>query len=95
MNRYTFRETGNKTIDKTIKDFDKQIKREYKLQNGVKENCQSYIKKLIYCFSLNLTIDDWRIIRSGDYWDVRDSLTGIKKDKFTLKRIVKYLETKI
>ena len=90
--KYKFKTTGNKQIDKIILQFDKQIQEEYKLNNGVKERCPSYWYKLIFLETINLDINDWRKIRSGDYWKIHDSVEGIQRSKFILRRIRKYLE---
>ena len=45
---------------------------------------------MIFVESHDLGIDDWREIRSGNYYDVRDSLLDVSRDKFILKRILEY-----
>lgn len=90
--KYEFKSTGNKQIDEIIIQFDKQIKKEYKKSEGDKEKCPSYWSKLIFLKTLDLDIDDWNKIRSGDYWVIRDSLRGIEQSKFTHERIIDYLK---
>ena len=89
--KYEFKSTGNKNVDSIIKQFDKQIKIEYKSAGGDKKKCPSYWDKLIFLKTLNLDINDWRKIRSGDFWLIRDSLQGIKQSQFIHERIVDYL----
>ena len=80
----------NRQIEKQLKKFDKQIRNEYSNANGDKYKCQSYWAKMIFLESIELDIYDWRKIRSGNYLRIKDSLTGISKKKFTLKRIQAY-----
>lgn len=89
--KYKFKTTGNKQIDKIILQFDKQIQEEYKQNEGLKERCPSYWHKLIFLETMNLDINDWRKIRSGNYWQIHDSLQGIERSKFMFRRIKKYL----
>ena len=72
-----------------LKEFDRQIwwqKKSY----GQEEKCPSYWRKMIFIESHDLGIDDWREIRSGNYYDARDSLFDVNRDKFILKRILEY-----
>jgi len=87
-----FKSTGNKEIDRSIKIFDKQIKKEYKSAGKDKEKCPSYWHKLLFLKTLDLNINDWRKIRSGDYWLIRDSLRGIEQSKFIYERVCDYLK---
>jgi hypothetical protein len=89
--KYQFEESVNDVIDQRIRQFNRQIKEEYKLADGKKEYCPSYWNKLLFIKTVNLNINDWNIIRSGDYWDIRDSLHGIDQTKFILKRVKNYL----
>jgi len=85
-----------KTLEDIIKDrveqFDWQIKKECKKPLGIKEDCPSYWKKLIFIASLDLSVSDWSCIRSGDYWEIADKMTDIERDEFTFSRIKYYLE---
>ena len=90
--RYEFKSTGNKQVDRIIKQYDKQIKKEYKAAGGDRNKCISYWRKLCFLKTLDLNTNDWRKIRSGDYWLVRDSLDNIEGIKFTIKRVVDYLK---
>ncbi len=89
--KYEFKSTGDKKIDGIIKQFDKQIKLEYKSAGGDKEKCPSYWHKLIFIKTLCLDVKDWCKIRVGDYWETRDSLQGIEQSKFIYKRVTDYL----
>ena len=77
------------TYKEIIKKFDKDIwwqKKSYLRENS----CPSYWRKMIFIESHDLGIDDWREIRSGNYYDVRDSLLDVSRDEFILKRILEY-----
>jgi len=76
--------------NKVLATFDKQIKREYPEAGGDKNKCISYWQKLLFIESNKLSIDDWRNIRVGDYWEIRDSKSGIDRYKFILNRIENY-----
>lgn len=80
-----------KKIDSIIKQFDKQIKKEYEAA-GDKEECPSYWHKLLFLKTMNLDLNDWRKIRVSDYWSIRDSLEGIEQSKFIYKRVADYLK---
>jgi len=88
---YEFKSTMDEKVDELVKQFDNQIKKEYKTARGNKHNCPSYWHKLIFLKSINLSINDWREIRTGDYYLVRDSLSGIEQSKFIHGRIIDYL----
>ena len=90
--KYEFQSTGNKEIDRSIKQFDKQIKKEYKSAGGDKKKCPSYWHKLLFLKTLDLNISDWRKIRSGDYWLITDSLQEIEQSKFIYERVCDYLK---
>lgn len=89
--KYKFKGTDDKKIDEIINQFDKQIKLEYKSAGGDKERCPSYWYKLLFLKTLYLDINDWRKIRVGDYWEIRNSLQGIEQSKFIYKRVTDYL----
>ena len=76
--------------NKLIKVFDKQIKKEYKAAKGNKYNCRSWWAKMLFIEFNKLHVDDWRIIRSGDYWETRDRKIGIERDKYILSKIKEY-----
>ena len=78
------------TKENIIKIFDKQIKCEYREANGNKYECKSYWNKLYFDEIYDLTLDDWRIIRSGNYYDVIKEFDSIDKIKYTLKLIKNY-----
>tara|TARA_R110000868_G_scaffold184980_3_gene426729 strand:+ start:1238 stop:1522 length:285 start_codon:yes stop_codon:yes gene_type:complete len=88
--RYEFNPSGNKIIDDLLKKFDNQIRIEYKQFNGNKDDCPSYIHKCIFLETLDFNINDWRKIREGNYWEIRDNLDGINQSKFILERVRDY-----
>lgn len=88
--RYSFKSYKNGAIVKILKTFDEQIKREYKINNGVKERCVSYWNKILFIDSLYLTPYDWRIIRDRQYWEEKKRLTQIESVKYTIDRIKEY-----
>jgi len=90
--KYEFKSTGNKETDNIIKQFDEQIKKEYKSADGDKKKCPSYWRKLLFLKTLDLNISDWSKIRSGDYWSTRDSLKGIEQSRFIYERVSDYLD---
>lgn len=93
MNKYKCISCGNKNIDEVIKQFDRQIKKEYLNADGEKELCSSYWKKLLFINSIDLNISDWKKIRDYEYWENMNSLTGIEKDKYKLEKILNYNKT--
>lgn len=42
----------------------------------------------------DLTIEDWRIIRTGNYYEIRDKLTDIEQKQFIRNSILSYLRKK-
>lgn len=52
---------------------------------------QAKLNRELYLISKDLTIEDWRIIRSGDYYQIRDQLSGNKQMEFIIERIRYYL----
>jgi hypothetical protein len=42
----------------------------------------------------DLTIEDWRIIRGGNYWQIRDKLTDIEQKQFIRNCIQSYIKKK-
>ena len=87
---YTFKSTGVESTDKLIRIFDRQIKREWGAANKDKKQCLSYWNKLIFLESATIYILDWREIRTGNYWQIRDSLKGIGQSRFIYERIKEY-----
>ena len=88
--KYQFNESGNNNIDYVVKKFDNQIKKEYKSSYGNKYTCESYWSKSLFIESLELTIDDWRKIRTEEYWLLKETLKGIALKKFKINRIKQY-----
>jgi len=77
------------TYKEIIKKFDKDIwwqKKSYLRENS----CPSYWRKMIFIESHDLGIEDWRKIRSGNYYDKIDSLSNVSRDRFILKKILEY-----
>jgi len=52
---------------------------------------QAKLNKELYLISKDLTIEDWRIIRSGAYYEERDKLSGNDQMKFIIERIRYYI----
>lgn len=74
--------------------FNRRIRMEQKDYSDL-ENRPSYWRKKIFVNSFDLKISDWKGVRRGDYYDKRDSLKGIERDKFIYNRIIEYkLKTK-
>ena len=87
---YNFKLSRNKEIDKLIRKFDKQIKNEYLEYSGDKDKCPSYWHKLLFINTLDFTIDDWKKLRTKEYYYIRDRLEGIEQNKFILQRVRMY-----
>ena len=51
---------------------------------------QAELNKDLFLISKDLTIEDWRRIRAGDYYSKRDELTGNEQMEFILNRIKIY-----
>ena len=51
---------------------------------------QAQLNRDLFLISKNLTIEDWRRIRSGDYYNIRDELKGNEQMEFILDRIKFY-----
>lgn len=79
---------SKEALEYTLKVFDIQLKRESKFTK--EDECVSYWNKLLFMETINLTPFDWKQIRVGDYWEIRNSLFGVKQAKFILSRIKKY-----
>ena len=52
---------------------------------------QAKLNRELYLISKDLSIEDWRIIRSGDYYQIRDQLSGNKQMEFIIEKIRYYL----
>ena len=84
-----------------LEQYNKQIKKEINIYKK-KELCLSYWNKLLFIESINLNIKDWQIIRTNNYWSIRDNFfvkdlkdeTSIKNEilriKFILNNINNY-----
>ena len=78
-------------IAKTNKAFDKSIK--YAESYIVADLLE--IEKKMFNLAIDLSISDWRAIRSGDYWEKKYAIRlEYDKQKFTLSRIESYLQYK-
>lgn len=71
---------------KAISNFDRQIKNEIKVFKHEK-NCPSYLDKKLFEISVGLTIDEWKEVRSGEYYKIRDTLKEQERKKLLIKRI--------
>lgn len=58
------------------------------------QETKSDIDQKLFKHHLSLGLDDWRKIRSGDYYDIVDKKTGIERSKFILQKIEEYLDSK-
>jgi hypothetical protein len=88
-----------------LEQYNKQIKKEINIYKK-KELCLSYWNKLLFIESINLNIKDWQIIRTNNYWSIRDNFfvkdlkdeTSIKNEilriKFILNNINNYKNQK-
>ena len=77
-----------------LSKFDSQINA---LLNNGKRSEASYVNTCKRCFELafNFTLNDWREVRKGDYFEVMDNIKGThNKALFRLERIKKYLDSK-
>ena len=52
-----------------------------------KENPQDPIHKMLFNEAYNLTPYDWKMIRIGDYYELKDKMGFIEGKYFTLKKI--------
>jgi len=52
---------------------------------------QAKLNRELYLISKDLTIEDWRIIRYGAYYEERDKLSGNDQMKFIIERIRYYI----
>jgi len=52
---------------------------------------QAKLNKELYLISKDLSIEDWRIIRSGDYYEKRDKLSGLDQIKFIIEKVKYYI----
>ena len=89
--KYEYQKHYNSAINDIINKFDEQIKKEYTYANGDKEKCISYWHKQLFLKTLDFDLNDWKKIRSGDYWEKRDSKQGIEQLKFIYERVTQYL----
>lgn len=82
---------NQKEVNKILEVFDRQIKAEYKFAEGDKEKCPSYWAKAIFLKTLHFTINDWKKVREGDYYNVIKPKRGIERSKFVYSRVCSYI----
>ena len=70
--------------------FDYQVKKAFAIKNNFLIQ-QAKLNRELYLISKDLTIEDWRIIRSGNYYQIRDQLSGNKQMEFIIENIRYYL----
>lgn len=75
--------------NKVLATFDRQIEHEKQFTSNEK-NCLSYWKKKLYIETRDFSIEDWKHIRSGNYWEEILDKSEIEKYKILSKRIEKY-----
>ena len=74
-------------LNKINEIFDRQINVSKK-DKAYKEYQINKISKEIFNLTIDFDIRDWKIIRSGDYWDVLDSIKDeLEKKQYTLSKI--------
>ena len=76
--------------DRILEGFDKQIKREWRAEDGDKYRCVSWWHKILFIEVNNLSVDDWMLIRKGDYYNQRDKKQGIERYRFVFQSIKEY-----
>lgn len=84
-----------------MKDEEKKIKSTFDYQIYKAERIgksyfiqEAILDKSIWELSKDLTIEDWRKIRTGDYWQIRDNLKGIEQKQFLKNCLNKYYRSK-
>jgi hypothetical protein len=82
------------TVEEVNLKFDKQIK--YELYTKWKlEKCPSYWSKKLFNLSVTLNIEDWKAIRTEDFWqEKRFAENEIDSMKISIQRIENYLNYK-
>ena len=69
-----------KEVDKVNQIFDRQIGRD-----------NNYlIDKKLFNLTLNFTINDWRTMRTAEYWETIKKLNSIKRKEYTLICVKNY-----
>lgn len=79
------------TVEEVNKKFDRQIKHELYSKWKI-EKCPSYWNKKLFNLTATLTIDDWRIIRTEDFWKAKSGAESeIESIRISISRIEAYL----
>ena len=79
------------TIEEVNDRFDWQIKQEIKSRWKV-ERCPSFWGKKLFNLTVDLTPDDWKAIRTEDYWkEKRLADTEINSMKISIEFVENYL----
>ena len=74
-------------LNKINEIFDRQINASKKY-NTSKEYQINKISKEIFNLTVDFDIRDWKTIRSGEYWNVLDSIKDeLEKKQYTLSKI--------
>lgn len=75
---YHFQTTGDAKIDRIIKQFDSQIKKEIKEYKD-STKCPSYMHKELFLMNLKMSYDDWRLLRDEKY---RAQILILKRNQY-------------
>ena len=82
-----------KIIDKKIRIFNKAIEKYFEAEvDGDILECPAYWHKELFLATLNLDALDWQVIQTDDYWQRRDNLQGMNRNKFILNRVKEYIK---
>ena len=57
------------------------------------KNPISVLDKKIFNLTLDFTLNDWKLVRKGKYWEKLDGMTNeLERKKYTLNIITEYIE---
>ena len=81
------------TVDEANKIFDKQIR---KARENGDEHLEEFniLSKKIFNLTLDISTDDWKIIRTPQYWNELQFRTANEKKRITLNYVIEYLKNK-
>jgi hypothetical protein len=81
------------TVDEANKIFDKQIR---KARENGDEHLEEFniLSKKIFNLTLDISTDDWKIIRTPQYWNELQFSTANQKKRITLNYVIEYLKNK-